>query len=83
MGNAINSIGIVLGKGICETPFYNYIMKKDELIAIIDRLEEAIAKADIHITWWKQQNINLIEEIQQNNLKIFQLKQVIKELERR
>ena len=63
--------------------FYNYIMKKDELIAIIDRLEEAIAKADMHITWWKQQNVNLIEEIQQNNLKIFQLEQVIKELERR
>ena len=63
--------------------FYNYIMKKDELIAIIDRLEEAIAKADIHISWWKEQNANLIEEIQQNNLKIFQLKQVIKELERR
>ena len=66
-----------------ETPFYNYIMKKDELIAIIDRLEEAIAKADIHISWWKEQNANLIEEIQQNNLKIFQLEQVIKELERR
>ena len=63
--------------------FYNYIMKKDELIAIIDRLEEAIAKADIHISWWKEQNANLIEEIQQNNLKIFQLEQVIKELERR
>ena len=66
-----------------ETPFYDYIMKKDELIAIIDRLEEAIAKADIHISWWKEQNANLIEEIQQNNLKIFQLEQVIKELERR
>ena len=63
--------------------FYNYIIKKDELIAIIDRLEEAIAKADMHIAWWKQQNVNLIEEIQQNNLKIFQLEQVIKELERR
>ena len=66
-----------------ETPFYDYNMKKDELIAIIDRLEEAIAKADIHISWWKEQNANLIEEIQQNNLKIFQLEQVIKELERR
>ena len=63
--------------------FYNYIMKKDELIAIIDRLEEAISKSDIHISWWKEQNANLIEEIQQNNLKIFQLEQVIKELERR
>ena len=58
-------------------------MKKDELIAIIDRLEEAIAKADIHITWWKQQNVVLIEEIQKDKLKIFQLERVIKELERR